>query len=106
MRDESLLQYTPGEAIAVGGEVTSPGIDFGGRGVVLARDEGAIAVRWPSGMGWAGIGLPRKYFPASVIVYRIIGTTRDRHGERLSLERLLEWELKRRAPVPAMEEAR
>src|SRR5437870_5379365 len=50
------------------GNISYNGVDKGGPGTVIAENNRVLAVRWPAGKHWIGLGLGGAYHPASTDV--------------------------------------
>ena len=80
-------------------DVTLHGVNMGGRGFVLARNEDYIVVKWPAGKHWSGNYQPWAYHSPHTEVYRIIEDRDDmiQHpGPNTENSSCIEWSNRKR----------
>lgn len=71
-----------------GNMVQVVGVDFEtNRITVVARDDKHVVLRIPGRSCWDGIGMPRRYAPVEILVYKILRTS----GDSLIVEPLIGW---------------
>lgn len=79
------------------GTVTFPGIDHGGPGKILAENEKIVAIKWPKGTVWCGIGMDPSYFSPHICVYaRTVKRSGHKNPPIENMKALIEWDVTRK----------
>lgn len=71
------------------------GLDMGGMGKMITRNDEYVVVKWPSSKCWAGIGMVPTYHSPKTTVFRILEeyTERTKYtGNVLVVEWVIEWD--------------
>ena len=78
-----------------GGEVDLIG-DTSGAGAIVAENERAIVVKWPSGSHWVANNAPWEYHSPRSVVYLVDEVQAFSDFRRLRVREIVHWEHKRR----------
>ena len=81
--------------ISKDGTVNTPGVDYGGKITVLARNRKCLVVKIAAHTYWTGHALQPGYASPETKVFNIV----SEFGADLTVEELISWETKRKAKV-------
>jgi hypothetical protein len=82
--------------ITSGGQVRILGVDFEtNRLKIVAQNSESIVIRVPGRTCWDGNYSPRRYVSPEVMVYKILKSKKQPHGQTFEVEPLIEWTEKR-----------